>query len=258
MTESIEKAHKIIADSLSELANKNITGNDDKVQLAEHHSKALLKAFNITTTDPVLTQTVDEALKAADEIGFPVVLKIVSPTIIHKSDTGGVAVNIKNRETLEKSFNNILNTIKTTNPQAEITGILVEKMAAQSTEIIIGAMRDAQFGPTVMFGLGGIFVEVVKDVSFRLAPVTADEALEMIKEIKAYPVLTGFRGSKPLDISAIAKTIQTVSQIITSLNQIIEIDLNPALVYPEGIIVVDARIIVDRKYKLISEVCTGI
>jgi acetyl-CoA synthetase (ADP-forming) len=206
-------------------------------------AKELLNDYGIPTPESVLTNTVNDALKAAESIGFPVVLKIVSPEIIHKSDVGGVKVGIKNAESLKTSYNKLLADIKANVPRAKITGVLVEKMAPSSTEVIIGALRDPQFGPAVMFGLGGIFVEAIEDVSFRLAPVNEKESLEMIKEIKAFPLLNGFRGSPRLDIYTTAKTLLAVSKIISEIEQIKEIDLNPVLVYPKGIMVVDARVI---------------
>ncbi|HHT9124773.1 MAG TPA: acetate--CoA ligase family protein [Candidatus Brocadiia bacterium] len=206
-------------------------------------AKALLKAYGIPTPESVLTHTIKDAVKAAKSIGFPIVLKIVSSEIIHKSDVGGVKVGIKDVESLKTSYNKLLDNVKANVPKAKITGVLVEKMAHPSIEVIIGALRDPQFGPAVMFGLGGIFVEAIKDVSFRLAPVNEKEALEMIKEIKAYPLLNGFRGSPRLDVYTTAKTLLTVSRIISEIEQIKEIDLNPVLVYPEGIMVVDARVI---------------
>ncbi len=242
---SIKKAINIVTDAAARISNGISPSLDGKTQLPEHESKSIIKEFGIETTNPVLTQTVDEAVEAANFIGYPVVLKVVSPSIIHKSDAAGVEVNIPDSDTLRTSFNKMLNAITLGFPGVEITGFLVERMAEPSTEVIIGAVRDPQFGPTVMFGLGGIFVEVVKDVSLCLAPVNEKEAREMISEIKAYPLLTGFRGSKPLDISSIAKAILSISQIITTIPQIMEIDLNPLFVYPEGIIAVDARIIIE-------------
>lgn len=211
--------------------------------LPEPQAKALLNAFGIPTPESVLARTVKDALKAAESIGFPVVLKVVSPEIIHKSDVGGVMVGIKDVESLKAGYSKLLDDIKANVPGAKITGVLVEKMAPSSTEVIIGALRDPQFGPAVMFGLGGIFVEAIKDVSFRLAPVNEKESLEMIKEIKAYPLLNGFRGSPRLDVYTTAKTLLSVSKIISEIEQIKEIDLNPVLVYPKGIMVVDARVI---------------
>lgn len=213
--------------------------------LPEPQAKALLKAFGIRVPESALSNNIKDAQAAAESIGYPVVLKIVSPDIIHKTDVGGVKVGIKDAETLNVAYNELLSTIKTKAPRAKITGVLVEKMAPAATEVIIGALRDPQFGPAVMFGLGGIFVEAIKDVSFRLAPVNEKEALEMIKATKGYPLLNGFRGSPPLDVYSTAKTILTISKIITQIEQITEIDLNPVLVYTDRILVVDARIILE-------------
>ncbi len=239
MKDSLKEALKIVGAGLA-LPKKRA---QQAAPLPEPQAKALLNAYGIPTPESVLAHTVKDALKAAESIGYPVVLKVVSPEIIHKSDVGGVKVGIKDVESLRAGYNKLLDDIRANVPGAKITGVLVEKMAPPSTEVIIGALRDPQFGPAVMFGLGGIFVEAIKDVSFRLAPVNEKESLDMIKEIKAYPLLNGFRGSPRLDVYTTAKTLLTVSKIISEIEQIKEIDLNPVLVYPEGIMVVDARVI---------------
>ncbi|MGO9340425.1 MAG: acetate--CoA ligase family protein, partial [Terracidiphilus sp.] len=154
---------------------------------------------------------VDKAHKAvvkyADEIGYPVVLKIVSPDIIHKSDAGGVIVNLKNSVEVGEAYRKILENVGKYNADAKIVGVLVQEMAPQSTETIVGAIKDPQFGQTLMFGLGGIFVEIFKDVSFRIAPITPDDAKEMITELKSYPLLKGFRNTPPADIDALVNIL---------------------------------------------------
>ncbi|MGR3310488.1 MAG: acetate--CoA ligase family protein, partial [Candidatus Brocadiales bacterium] len=242
LKDPLKKALKIVTEA-APVRQRRRGGAIKETALLEPRAKALLGVYGIPTPESVLTRTVKDALKAAESIGFPVVLKVVSPEIIHKSDVGGVKVGINDVESLKASYSRLFADIRSNVPKAKITGVLVEKMAPPSTEVIIGALRDPQFGPAVMFGLGGIFVEVIKDVSFRLAPVNEKESLEMMKEIKAYPLLTGFRGSPRLDVYTTAKTLLTVSKIISEIEQIKEIDLNPVLVYPKGIMVVDARII---------------
>jgi acetyl-CoA synthetase (ADP-forming) len=163
---------------------------------------------------------------------------------LHKSDIGGVSVDAGSEEDVEKHYNGIMDNLAKNIPDACITGILVQKQARQTTEVIIGGIRDEQFGPAVMFGLGGIFVELFKDVAFRIAPVTETEALEMMKEIKGYPILSGYRGMKELDISQIAKTIVTISELISNVDEIKEVELNPLFVYEKSVVAVDARIII--------------
>ncbi len=159
---------------------------------------------------------------------------------------GGVKVGIKDAEGVKAAYEEIMKNVNIKKPDARIEGILVEKMATPSTEVIIGGLRDPQFGPAVMFGLGGIFVEVYKDVSFRIAPLEEYDAIDMIHEIKGSKILKGFRNTESLDITSLAQTILKVSNIMVSLEEIKEIDLNPVLVYPKGVKAVDARIILSR------------
>ncbi len=204
----------------------------------------IIESSGISTPDYVMAKTVKEAIEASRTIGFPVVLKVVSPDALHKSDVGGVAVDVGSEEEVEKSYNGIVGNLAKNIPDACITGILVQKQAQQATEVIIGGIRDEQFGPAVMFGLGGIFVELFKDVAFRIAPVTETEALEMMKEIKGYPILSGYRGMKKLDISQIAKTIVAISELISNVDEINEVELNPLFVYEKSVVAVDVRIII--------------
>jgi acetyl-CoA synthetase (ADP-forming) len=182
-------------------------------------------------------------VKFAEQIKFPVVLKIVSPDVIHKSDVGGVVIDLKTAKDVREAYKRILRNVKKHNANAKITGVLVQEMAPSSTEIIVGAIKDPQFGATVMFGLGGIFVEVLKDVTFRVAPITEEEACEMITEVKAYPLLKGYRNSPPADIGAIVKILLNTSKLAMEHQEIKELDLNPILVYEKGAKAVDARII---------------
>lgn len=245
MNNPIDSAKKIIDEACSLLSQNKCSSNPTvkSQSLLEHQANALINNFGIKTAELKLASNINNVLQAAQTIGYPVTLKIVSHDILHKSDVGGVKVGIKDEESLNFEYNTMIDKIKSNIPEAEIIGVLVEKTVPTSTEVIIGALRDPQFGPAVMFGLGGIFVEIIKDVSFRLAPVNKNEALEMIHEIKAYPLLKGFRGLPPLDVNAIAETILAVSTIITNINSVKEIDINPAMVYEKGIVAVDARVI---------------
>ena len=217
-----------------------------RYELLEPEAKELIETFGITTTKYKITSSVTEAIQAATSIGYPVVLKIVSPDISHKTDVGGVKVGIKDNEGVKAAYEEIMKNVNMKMPDAKIHGIIVEEMATPSTEVIVGGLRDPQFGPAVMFGLGGIFVEIYKDVSFRIAPLEEYEALDMIHEIKGSKILKGFRNTEPLDIAALSQAILQVSHIMTSIEEIKEIDLNPVLVYPKGVKAVDARIILSR------------
>jgi acetyl-CoA synthetase (ADP-forming) len=213
--------------------------------LLETEAKAVCMEYDIPVTKFKLAKNEAEAVKFADAIGYPVVLKIVSPDIIHKSDVGGVLVGLKNAGGVRNGYNLIMKNVKKHNEKAEIVGILVQEMAPSSTEVIVGTIKDPQFGQTLMFGLGGIFVEVLKDVTFRIAPVTADEAREMISEVKAYPLLKGYRGMPPADIDAIVKILLSTSKLAMEHDEIKELDLNPIMVYRKGAKTVDARIILE-------------
>ncbi len=206
----------------------------------------IIESSGIFTPDYVMAKTAKEAIEASRMIGFPVVLKIVSPDVLHKSDVGGVVVGVESEEEVEKRYDEIMDNLAKNISDARITGILVQKQVRQATEVIIGGIRDEQFGPAVMFGLGGIFVELFKDVAFRIAPVTETEALEMMKEIKGYHILSGYRGMKELYISQITKTIVTISELISSIDEIKEVELNPLFVYEKNVVAVDARIIIER------------
>jgi acyl-CoA synthetase (NDP forming) len=204
---------------------------------------AMIKFFGIDVPDYALVKTAEEAVKVSERIGFPVVLKIASQDILHKSDIGGVVVNLKNVEEVERNYNKVLDNMKRIVPDAKIGGVLIQRQLPEATHLIVGGVYDEQFGPAVMFGLGGVFVELFKDVSFRIAPVTETEALEMVKEIKAYPVLSGYRGSKKLDIEQVTKTIVNISELITNISTIKEVELNPLFAYEKSAKAVDARVI---------------
>jgi len=211
--------------------------------LLEPEAKEICKSYNIPVPKYIIVHSEDDAIEAANKIGYPVVMKIISKDIIHKSDVGGVVVGIYNDDEVRRGYRNILKNIKNRLGRVSIEGFLVEEMARKSTEVIVGMTIDKQFGKIVMFGLGGIFVEVFKDVSFRMIPLEYDDAVNMIKEIKAYPILEGYRGTEPADINTLANIILNLSKIALDYDEIREIDLNPIFTYSNGALAVDARII---------------
>jgi len=213
--------------------------------LFEHEAKNLCSKYELPVTRFAVSKTEDEAIEAAKELGFPVVLKIVSPQVLHKSDAGGVLIDIKDEEGVREGYNRILENVKAKVPEAQITGILVQEMAPSSTEVIVGSTKDPTFGQTIMFGLGGIFVEVLKDVSFRLAPITRTDAEEMIREIRSYKILEGARGMPEADQKALVDILLKTSEMLMECPEISELDMNPVLVYEKGAKIVDARIILE-------------
>ncbi len=224
--------------------------NDGRDSLTEIEAKQVFEAYGIPVTPTALAKTEQEAVELARRIGYPVVMKIVSPDILHKSDAGGVKVNIKDEASAREAYNTILKNAKNYKAEAVIHGVAVQEMAPWGTEVILGSVNDPTFGPTMMFGLGGIFVEVLKDVTFRVAPVASSQALRMLGEIRGAPILAGVRGEAPRDREALADVICKYSTMIIDLaDEISESDANPVLVYEEGkgLKVVDARIILKKK-----------
>ncbi len=213
--------------------------------LTEHEAKKLLSKYGIPVTQGSIAKTADEASSIASRIGFPVAIKISSPDISHKSDVGGVILNV-GKEDLKAAYSDMISRVRKAVPDANIEGVLVQQMAPPGHEVIVGLKKDAQFGHALMFGLGGIFVEVYKDVSFRVAPIDKKEALEMISEIRGYPILKGIRGRKPADIDAAAQVLVCVSEM-AQMENIIELDINPLMVDEKGAVAVDARAMVEDK-----------
>ena len=213
--------------------------------LLEPEAKMVCMEYGIPVTRFKVALSQDEAGKFADQIGYPVVLKIVSPDVLHKSDVGGVVLDLKSAPDVENAYEKIIANVKKHKPDAKIVGVLVQEMAPSSTEIIVGATKDPQFGPALMFGLGGIFVEVLKDVTFRIAPITESDAREMITEVKAYPILKGYRGQPAADVNAIVEILMNTSRLVMDHQEIKELDLNPIMVYEKGAKTVDARIIIE-------------
>ncbi len=219
---------------------------EKRTLLSEVEAKEVLREAGVPATATTLATTREQARDQAEAMGYPVVLKVVSPGIAHKSDVGGVKLNLLNRDAVGAAFDEIMANARRAEPNASILGVSVQQMAKQGTEVIIGMTTDPQFGPVMMFGLGGIMVEVLKDVSFRLVPLSDRDAGQMIDEIKGRPVLSGVRGQPPADIDALKKAILQVSQFVENHPEVRELDLNPVFAYPDGAIAVDARIVVSE------------
>ncbi|MFQ5710489.1 MAG: acetate--CoA ligase family protein [Candidatus Geothermarchaeales archaeon] len=211
--------------------------------LTEYEAKEVLRAYHIPTTREKLATNEEEAAAFADEIGYPVVLKICSPDITHKTDAGGVRVGMRTPGDVKAAYGEVVENAKKYRSDARVHGVLVQNMVAAGHEVIVGATRDLRFGPVLMFGLGGIFVEVLGDTSFRLAPVTRGEALEMMREVKAFPILEGYRGLRPADLNALADVIVKASGLVVDLPEIVEVDINPVFAHERGAVAVDARIV---------------
>ena len=227
--------HPIIAKARSE----------SRTLLTEVESKELLGQAGISIIDTRLATSREEAISISQQIGFPIVLKISSPDIVHKSDTGGVKLGLKTPAQVGKAYDEILTAIRQEHPQAKVEGISVQKMARPGVEVIIGMSKDVQFGPVLMFGLGGIWVELLEDVSLRIAPLNRKDAAEMIKEIKGYPLLAGYRGQEPVNVSKLEDFLIKVSDFV-ELNPVVkEIDLNPVIAYSDGAVAVDARVVLE-------------
>jgi acetyl-CoA synthetase (ADP-forming) len=210
----------------------------------EPEALRLLTTYDLPVIPHRLTRSADEATAAARELGCPVALKIVSTGIIHKTDIGGVLLNVPTPEAAREAFSALHDRLAAHASRPTIDGILVARMAAPGTEVILGMLRDPQFGPAVMAGLGGIFVELYKDVAFRLPPLTPAAARAMLMELKASPLLTGYRGQPPRDLDALAACACAVARIAADHPEIQEMDLNPVLAYERGCVIVDAKILV--------------
>jgi len=211
--------------------------------LLETEAKELLREYGIPVPAFKLIKSEEEISGLAKEMNFPIAMKIVSSDIIHKTDAGGVKVDIKTEKEARIAYQEIIFEAKKYNKRAKISGVIVYPMVPQGTEIIIGIMQDPHFGPVIMFGLGGIFVEVLKDISFRVLPIEERDAEEMISEIKGYKILKGIRGEAPKDIQAIKDLLLKISQLTLENPEISEIDLNPVFLFGKGLQVVDARMI---------------
>lgn len=213
--------------------------------LTEVESKQLVAEAGIPVIETKLAKTKAEAISISKKMGFPVVLKIVSPDIIHKSDIGGVKLGLANATRVGKAYTEIMAAAKKANKKADIQGISVQKMARPGVEVIMGMSKDAQFGPVLMFGLGGVFVEVLKDVAFRIVPLNKRDASQMIREIKGYPLLEGYRGQEPANINVLEDLLLKLSDFVDKNPKIKEMDLNPIFAYKDRALAVDARVILE-------------
>jgi len=213
--------------------------------LTEIESKVILSEAGIPTLETKLATSKEEAIAISKKLGFPVALKIVSPDITHKSDVGGVKLGLKTPKQVDIAYDEVLLAVRQRYPKAAIDGLSVQKMVRPGVEVIVGMTKDAQFGPVLMFGLGGILVEVLKDVSFRIVPLERRDAREMIREIKGYPLLEGYRGHEPVDISNLEELLLKLSGFVEIHPEIKEIDLNPIFAYRDGAVAVDARVILE-------------
>lgn len=229
--------------SLSAPQEPTLTLSATGIQLPPHEALSLVAEKGLDCTAFALAESPGSASEIAQKQGFPVALKVSSPDIVHKSDAGGVQLNLDTAEAVEKAYGELLARVNNSCPQAKIDGVLVNKMAPAGQEVIIGMNRDPQFGPIMLFGLGGVLVEIFRDVALRHPPLNREDALEMIKQIKGYPVLAGYRGQPPVDMNALADCLLAVAQLAEENPKIVEIDLNPVFAYPQGALVADARII---------------
>jgi acetate---CoA ligase (ADP-forming) len=220
-----------------------------RTHVGDLKAKQILSAYGFRIPEGHLANTADEAVETAQLIGYPVAIKIVSPNIVHKTDLGGVKLHLSTADDVKDAFDLMMLRIRQIAPEAYIEGIYVEKMLARGMEVIIGMSRDPQFGPMLMFGLGGIFVEVLKDVTFHLAPITTEEAFQMLKSTRSYEMLKGTRGKRGVDFAAIANGLQRISQLVTDYPEIIELDINPFIVgdIGTGPFVADARMTLTHK-----------
>ncbi len=212
------------------------------LNLTEAEARQVIAAYGFPLPRSLLVTDSGSAVKAAREVGCPVVLKVASPDILHKSDVGGVRLGIASPEEAGRAFEEMMERVRKRMPGALIHGAFVQEMVKGGKEVILGAVKDPQFGPMLMFGLGGIYVEVLRDVSFRVAPITVTEAWEMVKETRAYSVLKGARGERPVDVEAVVEGLQRLSQLVVDFPEILELDINPLAVLPEGTVAIDARI----------------
>jgi acyl-CoA synthetase (NDP forming) len=212
--------------------------------LTEPEAKELCRRYSIPVPRFLIAQTELDARRISQQIGQPLVAKVVSRQILHKTEAGGVVTGINDHEEAERAFRDIIRRSKAYSPQAQIEGVLFEEMH-KGVEVIVGATTDPQFGKTIVFGAGGVLVELLRDVTFRLAPITASDARNMLSEIRSWKLLSGFRGSKPVNRDAITRILEATSRMVTENPEIAELDLNPIMVDEVGAVAVDARIVLE-------------
>jgi acetyltransferase len=219
-----------------------------RTKIGEVQAKDIMRAYNFNVPAGNLAATSEEAIDVAMRIGLPVAMKIVSPDIIHKSDLGGVRLDLESPAAVEDAFDLMMLRTRRAMPEARLDGVYIEQMFPPGHEVILGMTRDSKFGPMLMFGLGGIFVEVLKDVTFHLAPITSDEAMDMLQSTKAFSLLKGVRGKPPVDILSITSSLQRISQLVADFPQVSELDINPLIVGEIGTeaVVADARLALSK------------
>jgi len=219
--------------------------NSRRNNLTEHEAREVLEYYNIPFAKGKIVKTIEEAKKFVEKVGYPLVLKVVSKQIIHKTEVGGVILNIRNERELYQAYHQIIKNVEKKAPKAKIDGFFIQEMIPKEREVIIGGKKDSTFGQTIVFGLGGIFVEVYEDVSFRVVPITRQDAIEMIKEIRAFKILKGVRGKPPVDFGALVDILLKTSKMLELNPEIKELDINPIITFPDRAVAVDARIIVE-------------
>ncbi len=241
-----EKIQKSVSSENRKIFLEILKKSDSNI-LNEIQCKTILKEYGINVTEPVLAKSKDEAVSVANNLGYPMVMKIISPQITHKSDIGGVKLGLQNEDQVKNAYDEIMTAVKEKSAEAVIEGVSLQKMAEPGLELVIGMTKDPQFGPMLMFGLGGTFVEVIKDVSFRIVPLTNEDAGDMIRQIKAHRLLEGYREQPAVDIKYLEKLLLKLSELIEENPEIKEMDINPLIAYSNGAVAVDARIILDRE-----------
>lgn len=218
----------------------------EKRNLTQAEAYELLAEYGIPVPKYLIAHTPKEATKVSNKLGFPLVMKIISPDVMHKTDIGGIEMDVSNSIEVKKNFLNIICRVKEKKPDAKIKGVLLYKQAPAGIEVIIGMNRDPQFGPTIMFGLGGILTEILEDVSFRVCPVNKADISEMINEIKGKKLLTGYRGKPNCDINTIRHIIMRVCRLSLDYPDIMGIDLNPIIIYAKSALVVDSKVFLNN------------
>jgi succinyl-CoA synthetase beta subunit len=217
---------------------------EGRSSLLIHEAERVCELHRIPTPKSGLATNAEEAVNEAREIGFPVVMKIVSPQILHKSEVGGVIQDVRNEKEVRAEYDKLIARVRSREHTAEVLGVLVQRMMPPSTELIVGGIRDKQFGPAVMFGIGGILAEVYDDVAFRVAPIDAVDALNLVRGLRGSKILSGFRGKLPADVDSIVGALISISSLMTEHDTVEQLDLNPVIAYSDGLCAVDCRIII--------------
>jgi acetyltransferase len=218
-----------------------------RTQLTEVEALKAFKAYGVPTIPYRVAHSEEVAVEVAEELGYPVVLKVISPDLVHKTDTGGVRVDLRSAEEVAAAYRSMVRSFREMQPPVRMEGVLVESYMKGGQEVIVGMSTDLRFGPVLMFGLGGVYVEALKDVSFRVQPVTRIDAEEMIRSIRGFPLLGGMRGEPGCDLDTLAEVIQRVSQLVGDHDRILELDMNPFLAFPHGGMALDARVTISRE-----------